>query len=238
MKTLRLFTLLVFIASLLGLTIFSDSKGFSTLTQQEWRILQIRERQQSTRIISDKPDEVLLLHSRSREIDFDSPHMDMLISQMQKAVIAYRGLGLAAVQIGIPVRVVLMKQDMDVGNVFKVFINPEVLYKSSNTQIFRESCLSLPNDEDYFIERSLRMKVNYKTINGRTVIEDFTALDAAVFQQEIDHLNGVLIRDHPRLSKFPFILKYFSRFLDIIFMKKLMAFLSHCIGYIMGFPLV
>ena len=200
MKTRLLFTLLVFIASLLGITIFSANKGFSALTQQEWRILQIREQQQGSNIISDKPEEVLLLHSRSREIDFDSPHIDILISQMQKAVIAYRGLGLAAVQIGIPVRVVLMKQDMDGDNFFKVFINPEVLHKSSATQIFRETCLSLPNDEDHFIERSLRLIVSYQTISGRTVIESFTGLDAAVFQQEMDHLDGVLIRDYPDIE--------------------------------------
>ena len=200
MKTRLLFTLLVFIASLLGLTIFSANKGFSALTQQEWRILQIREQQQGSNIISDIPEEVLLLHSRSREIDFDSPHIDILISQMQKAVIAYRGLGLAAVQIGIPVRVVLMKQDMDGDNFFKVFINPEVLHKSSTTQISRETCLSLPNNEDHFIERSLRLIVSYQTISGRTVIESFTGLDAAVFQQEMDHLDGILIRDYPDIE--------------------------------------
>lgn len=195
MKTLLLFTLLVFIASLLGLIIFSNDKGFSALTQQEWRILQIRE-QQGSYIISDKPEEVLLLHSRSREIDFDSPNIDRLIHQMQKAVIAYRGLGLAAVQIGIPVRVILMKQDMGGDNSFKVFINPELIHKSSTTQISREACLSLPNDEDRFIERSLRLVVRYQTINGRTEIKSFTGLDAAVFQQEMDHLDGVLIRDY------------------------------------------
>ena len=200
MKTRLLFTLLVFIASLLGLSIFSDDKSFGALTQQEWRILQIREQQQGSNIISDKPEEVLLLHSRSREIDFDSPHIDILISQMKKAVIAYRGLGLAAVQIGIPVRVVLMKQDMDGDNFFKVLINPEVIQKSSTTQISREACLSLPNDEDHFIERSLRLIVSYQTISGRTVIESFTGLDAAVFQQEMDHLDGVLIRDYPDIE--------------------------------------
>ena len=196
MKTRLLFTLLVFIASLLGLSIFSDDKSFGALTQQEWRILQIREQQQGSNIISDKPEELLLLHSRSREIDFDSLHIDILISQMQKAVIAYQGLGLAAVQIGILVRVVLMKQDMDGDNFFKVFINPEVLHKSSTTQISREACLSLPNDEDRFIERSLRLIVRYQTINGRTVIESYTGLNATVFQQEMDHLDGVLIRDY------------------------------------------
>ena len=89
-----------------------------------------------------------------------------------------------------------MKQDMDGDNFFKVLINPEVIQKSSTTQISREACLSLPNDEDYFIERSSRLKVSYQTISGRIVIESFTGLDAAVFQQEMDHLNGVLIRDY------------------------------------------
>lgn len=187
-------------ACLLGFILFFDNTGFSTLTQQEWRILQIREQQQSSNIISDAPDEILLLHSRSREIDFDSPHMDSLISQMQKAVIDYRGLGLAAVQIGIPVRVVLIKQDMQGGNVFKVLINPEVLYQSSATQIYREACLSLPNDEDHFINRSLRLKLSYQTVSGQTIIENFTGLDAAVLQQEIDHINGVLIRDYSDLE--------------------------------------
>lgn len=191
---------LALIANLLMLISCSDNKTVSALTQQEWHLLQIREQQQSNNIISGKPEEMRLLHSRSREIDFDSPHLNMLISQMRKAVTAYRGLGLAAVQIGIPVRVVLMKQEFEKDNIFKVFINPKILHKSPSTQIFLEGCLSLPNDEDHFIERSLGLTVSYQTINGQTAIEDFIGLDAAVFQQEMDHLDGILIQDYPDIE--------------------------------------
>lgn len=202
MNKRRLFSLLTLalIASLLILNSCSDNKTVRALTQQELHLLQIREQQQSSIIISDKPEELRLLHSRSREIDFGSPHLDMLISQMRKAVIAHRGLGLAAVQIGIPVRVVLMQQQVDQDNIFKVFINPEILHKSPSTQVFLEGCLSLPNNEDHFIERSLGLTVSYQTLNGQTVAEDFVGLDAAVFQQEMDHLDGILIRDYPDIE--------------------------------------
>lgn len=191
---------LTLIASLITLRSCPDNKTVSALTQQEFQLLQIREQQKSSIIISDKPEDLRLLHSRSREIDFDSPHIDMLIKQMRTAVIAYRGLGLAAVQIGIPVRVVLMQQQVNKDNIFKVFINPEVLHKSPSTQVFLEGCLSLPNDEDHFIERSLGLTVSYQTISGQTVVEDFIGLDAAIFQQEMDHLDGILIRDYPDIE--------------------------------------
>lgn len=187
----------VLIASLLALGSCADNKTTRTLTQQEIRLLQIREQHQSSTIISDGPEQLKLLHSRSRAIDFASPHIKLLISQMRTALIAYRGLGLAAVQIGIPVRVVLLKQKTNTDNELKVFINPEIVHKSSKTRLFLEGCLSLPNDKDHFIERSLALTINYQTPTGQTMVGHLTDLDAAVFQQEMDHLDGVLISDYP-----------------------------------------
>ena len=201
MKTIIAFALILLIVSLSRYTIFSDTYSSRPLTQQEILALKIREQNRNTDIInSSNSDELQLLHSRSRDMDFNSPHMGLLVKQMRMAVLAHHGLGLAAVQIGIPVRVVLMQQYIKGKNVFKVFINPKVLSASSTTQIFREACLSLPDHDDHLIERSLVLKVAYQTITGQSVVETFTDLQAAVFQQEIDHLNGILIMDYPNLT--------------------------------------
>lgn len=187
--------------SLFTVTCLAGNKSNNFLTPEEGQLLKNREQKQITRIINSiEPEELLLLKSMSREVSFKSPYLDALIHQMRQAVFAAHGLGLAAVQIGIPVRVVLLQQIIKGEQVFKVFINPKILHKSSATQMTYEACLSVEAQERHIMQRSSYMLVKYQNIHGKSVVDNMAGLDAAIFQQEIDHLNGIILTDYPSIT--------------------------------------
>jgi peptide deformylase len=106
------------------------------------------------------------------------------------------GIGLAAVQVGVLKRVVTMDLSKKEGTAEpKVFINPEIVWKSEEQSTYEEGCLSIPDiHED--VERSARVKVKYLDLEGKAHEEDAEGLFATCIQHEIDHLNGVLFIDH------------------------------------------
>jgi peptide deformylase len=109
------------------------------------------------------------------------------------------GVGLAAIQIGVPIRMVTMdvsksedeRQPM-------VLINPEIVWASEEKRIYEEGCLSIP---EYYeeVERPDRVRFRFMDLQGETIEQDADGLLATCVQHEIDHLNGVLFIDH--LSK-------------------------------------
>lgn len=201
MKIIISLVAVLLFGSLLRLGFFSADNQDSFLTPGEQLLLENRLQQHHTRIISSSnPEELRLLHSPSRVVNVKSPHIDTLVRQMRLATITNNGLGLAAVQIGIPVRVVLMKLTAQGKTEFKAYFNPEILHKSPATKIYREACLSLPKQEVHSIERALRLKISYQTASGETIVEEMVGMDAVVFQQEMDHINGILIADYAQLE--------------------------------------
>ena len=109
------------------------------------------------------------------------------------------GIGLAAVQIGILKRLIVIdisKEDQSKNPIF--LVNPEITFKSKNTSVYEEGCLSLPG---HFaeIERPAECKVNYIDYNGQKKELQANGLLATCIQHEIDHLNGILFVDY--LSK-------------------------------------
>ncbi len=109
------------------------------------------------------------------------------------------GVGLAAIQIGVPVRMVTMdvsktedeRQPM-------VLLNPEILWASEEKRVYEEGCLSIP---EYYeeVERPDRVRFRYMNLAGETIEQEADGLLATCVQHEIDHLNGVLFIDY--LSK-------------------------------------
>ena len=109
------------------------------------------------------------------------------------------GVGLAAVQIGVPVRMVTMdvsksedeRQPM-------VLINPEITWASEEKRVYEEDCLSIP---EYYeeVERPDRVRFRYTNLQGEVIEQEADGLLATCVQHEIDHLNGVLFIDY--LSK-------------------------------------
>lgn len=109
------------------------------------------------------------------------------------------GIGLAAIQIGEPLRMVTMdlaKKDDEQEP--QVFINPEITWTSEEIKVHEEGCLSIP---DYYeeVERPAIVRVKYLDIDGKPREVEADGILATCLQHEIDHLNGVLFIDH--LSK-------------------------------------
>jgi peptide deformylase len=134
-----------------------------------------------------------------------------LIADMFETMYAAPGIGLAAIQIGVPRRVItldLAKKDEEKKP--QVFINPAILSTSADRSTYEEGCLSIP---EYYeeVERPAEVKIRYLDLDGTERELEATGLLATCVQHEIDHLNGVLFIDHLSKLKRDRIIKKFTK---------------------------
>ena len=115
-----------------------------------------------------------------------------LVDQMVDVIDLERGAGLAAPQVGVLKRLVLVRFE---DNEIVPFINPTILERGSEKDIVEEGCLSIP-DQLVNVKRPTYVRVRFLDIEGNTIECDLEGLDARILQHEIDHLNGILIIDH------------------------------------------
>ncbi len=119
-----------------------------------------------------------------------------LMDDMLETMYAAPGIGLAAIQIGVPKRVIVMDiARQDEPKAPRYFVNPEILWASEETLPYEEGCLSVPEIYDE-VERPAQVKLRYLNYQGETVEEDAEGLFAVCIQHEMDHLDGVLFIDH------------------------------------------
>ena len=119
-----------------------------------------------------------------------------LMDDMLETMYAAPGIGLAAIQVGEPVRVIVMDLDhRDGERAPRYFVNPEILWASEETQPYEEGCLSVPDIYDE-VERPAQVKLRYMNYRGETIEEDAEGIFAVCIQHEMDHLDGVLFIDH------------------------------------------
>ena len=139
-----------------------------------------------------------LLKSVSKPVDKINNEIKILINDMFETMYNAPGIGLAAVQIGIPLRVVVI--DISKGDEKKpyFFINPNIIWRSDKTSTYEEGCLSIPN-QFAEIERPESCRVEYLDLNNKKKEIEANGLLSTCIQHEIDHLNGVLFIDY--LSK-------------------------------------
>ena len=119
-----------------------------------------------------------------------------LMDDMLETMYDAPGIGLAAIQIGEPVRIIVMdlsREDEDKAPRF--FVNPQITWSSEELFSYEEGCLSVPEIYDA-VERPARVKLKYLDYNGAAVEEEAEGLYAVCIQHEMDHLNGVLFIDH------------------------------------------
>ena len=121
------------------------------------------------------------------------------------------GIGLAAIQVGVPKRIVTMdlakKEDEKAP---EVFINPEITWASDEKSFYEEGCLSIPEvHED--VERPARVRIRYLDLDGKAHEAEADGLFATCIQHEVDHLTGVLFIDHISKLKRDRIVKKFTK---------------------------
>jgi peptide deformylase len=159
------------------------------------------------------PDKQLRLVSRP--IEKVTPEIRSLADDMFETMYAAPGIGLAAIQIAQPLRLITMdlakkNEEGEVTPKPRVFINPEILSKSEETSVYEEGCLSIP---EYYeeVERPARVRVRFTDLDGKVHEEDAEGLYATCIQHEIDHLNGVLFIDYLSKLKRDRVQKKFSK---------------------------
>jgi peptide deformylase len=133
--------------------------------------------------------------------------MDDMLDTMYHA----NGIGLAAIQIGVPKRIIIMdlsKNDEKKKPMY--FVNPVIKNKNSNFSTYEEGCLSVP-DQFAEIDRPSKCKVEYLDYNGNKKILNASGLLATCIQHEIDHLEGILFIDYLSKLKKSMIIKKLSK---------------------------
>jgi peptide deformylase len=151
------------------------------------------------RPIFETPDPVL--RQISKPVEMFDDELRTLVSDMFETMYAAPGIGLAAVQVGVPIRLLvidLQEPEEEGGAPVRdpnVFINPEVLWASDTEVPYTEGCLSVP--EQYAeVMRPDRIRAKWQDETGQVHERDIEGLLATCLQHEMDHLNGVLFIDH------------------------------------------
>ena len=148
-----------------------------------------------------------VLRQISEPVRIVNSEIKNLMDDMLETMYAAPGIGLAAVQIGILKRVIVIDLSKDVEKKEPLFIvNPEITFKSKELTSYEEGCLSIP-DQFAEVKRPISCKINFLDYEGYKKEIDAEGLLATCIQHEIDHLNGVLFIDHLSKLKKDLILK-------------------------------
>ena len=156
-----------------------------------------------------EPDPIL--RKKSTLLEKVDHQTKKLMDDMLETMYAAPGIGLAAVQVGILKRLIVIDVSKDEQKRKPLFlINPEITFKSTNTSVYEEGCLSLPG---YFaeIERPAKCHLRYLDYNGKEKNLVAEGLLSTCIQHEIDHLNGVLFIDYLSKLKKDMIIKKLTK---------------------------
>lgn len=155
-----------------------------------------------------------ILRKKCIEITSSYPKLDKLISDMFETMHNAKGIGLAAPQIGINIRLFII-QNNKINNFFfkKVFINPKIIKNYGKILPFKEGCLSIPDILEY-VKRKSHILIEYYNENWKKNIEILDNFESRIIQHEYDHIEGKLFIDHLSFIKRELIikkLKYISK---------------------------
>ncbi|MBB5073810.1 peptide deformylase [Bartonella callosciuri] len=152
-----------------------------------------------------------ILREVSKPVEHVDSTLQKLADDMLETMYDAQGVGLAAIQIGVPLRMLVMdvSKNDDPKNPL-VIINPEILWLSDERNICKEGCLSIP---EYYaeVERPKRLCVSYTDREGKRTEIEADHLLATCLQHEIDHLNGCLFIDHISKIKRDMVIRKFKK---------------------------
>ena len=163
----------------------------------------------SIKTIITEPNKIL--RQKSKDVISVGRDEQKLMDDMLDTMYAANGIGLAAIQIGIPKRIIVM--DISKSNENKkpmFFVNPIIKNKDKELSTYEEGCLSVPN---YFaeIERPKKCDVEFLDYNGNKKVLNAEGLFATCIQHEMDHLEGILFIDYLSKLKKTMIIKKLSK---------------------------
>ena len=167
--------------------------------------------------IFETPDPVL--RQISTPVEAVDDELRTLVDDKLETMYAAPGIGLAAVQVGVPIRLLVMDlqepedpddPDSPVRKEPRVFINPEILAASDHEAPYIEGCLSVP-DQYAEVMRPDRIRARWMDEHGETHEKDLDGLLAVCLQHEMDHLEGILFIDHLSKLKRDMVLKKLAK---------------------------
>ena len=161
------------------------------------------------RLILTEPNE--LLRQKSLPVDKVDAELQNLMNDMLDTMYAAPGIGLAAIQVGVPKRVIVLDiapKDKPKNPMF--FVNPEIIETSRNISTYEEGCLSVPG-QFAEINRPEKCHIKYLDYYGQPKELRAEGMLATCIQHEIDHLEGILIIDYLSKLKKSMIVKKLSR---------------------------
>ncbi len=152
-----------------------------------------------------------LLRQISKPVKQVGKEEQQLMDDMLETMYAANGIGLAAIQIGIPKRIIVMDISKDENKKEpRYFVNPIIKNKDTIKSTYEEGCLSVPN-QFAEIDRPKKCDVEYLDYNGKKKILNAEGLLATCIQHEMDHLEGILFIDYLSKLKKSMIIKKLSK---------------------------
>ncbi len=144
----------------------------------------------------DNAADLAVLKKKSVPVETVTDDHRALMDDMLETMYAAPGIGLAAVQVGEPLRIIVMDLARDGEDPApRYFVNPEIIEKNDSLAPYEEGCLSVPEIYET-VERPDQVHIRYLDYNGNQVDEAADGLYAVCIQHEMDHLEGVLFIDH------------------------------------------
>ena len=152
-----------------------------------------------------------ILREKSLNVDMVDKDLQKLMDDMLETMYAAPGIGLAAIQIGIPKRVIILDIDQKEGQKNPMFFeNPEIIEKSENSSTYEEGCLSVPG-QFAEITRPEKCFIKYLDYYGQKKEIKAEGMLATCIQHEMDHLEGILFIDYLSKLKMTMIVKKLSK---------------------------
>jgi peptide deformylase len=156
------------------------------------------------------------LREISKPVEQFDKDLRTLVADMFETMYDAPGIGLAAIQVGVPLRVLVidlqepLEEEGEPVKDPRVFINPEIVEHSDQEVPYNEGCLSVP-DQYAEVDRPDRIRARWRDLDGNAHEQEITGLLATCLQHEMDHLNGVLFIDHLSRLKRDMILKKLAK---------------------------
>lgn len=151
------------------------------------------------------------LKTISTPVESFDADLKKLVEDMFETMYAAPGIGLAAIQVGVPKRLLVidLQEEGEDGESVRnprIFVNPEILDPSEDHSFYNEGCLSVP-DQYAEVERPARIRARWQDLDGKVHEEAMEGLMATCLQHEMDHLEGILFIDHLSRLKRQMVLK-------------------------------
>jgi len=163
----------------------------------------------TVRTILTEPNKIL--RKISQPVESVGKEEQLLMDDMLETMYAANGIGLAAIQVGIPKRIIVMDISKDENKKEPMyFVNPVIKNKNPVKSTYEEGCLSVPN-QFAEIDRPSKCDIEFLDYNGNKQTISAEGLFATCIQHEMDHLEGILFIDHLSKLKKSMILKKLSK---------------------------